>query len=347
MSDFLNTEPLSGQDSPVYSIPSLADTCPSPEEITAWNLGNHHSHQHLWQVDFRMLEEMPLSPRPLSVSRQIVPGPDYYSEGRIRALHAFCYFCYSLSGEGTFWDERGVHSIPAGSGFLVEVNDPRTGYHSKPNAEQPWEFLGFEFTGLSATALVRDLLARYGAVFSLSPQASILQRLLSYEAKNYAVVHPHAVDGAEMVIELLLVLAASARVKEEPDAASDLVKRAMQLIEERGEAVFTVTDLAQRLGVSRERLARVFRQRLNLSPHQLIQEQKIRHACFLLKDTNLPIKQIAAHLGYTDYTNFIRAFRQVMQMTPHEFALRGSIQFPYRLAQASAAPSPSLGEPEV
>ena len=334
MSDNVTAQSFLGSKDALYSIPNLAVPDPSLEEMEAWGLSHHRSYQRIWQVDFRMLEEMPLSPRPMFLSRQVILGPGYYSNGRIRAGNSHCYFCYSLSGEGTFWDERGVHSVPAGWGFLVEINDPRTGYLGEPNAERPWEFLAFEFTGLAATAMVRDLVVRYGALFALTPQSPILQRLLSYATKNYAVVHPHAMDGAEMVVELLLALAASARALEEPDAARDLVKQAMQLIEEQGDTVFTVTELAERLGVSRERLARVFRLRLNLSPHQLIQEQKIRRACFLLKDTQLPIKQIAAHLGYTDYTNFIRAFRQVMQMTPHEFYLRGSIRFPQRVASS-------------
>ncbi len=317
----------------IYSIPNLAAEEPSDAEIEAWGVLHDRSYQRIWQVDFRMLEEMPLSPRPLSLSCQTVVGPGYYSNGRVRASNGHCYFCYSLAGEGVFWDESGVYAVPEGQGFLVEINDPRTGYRGEPNETRPWEFLAFEFTGLSATALVRDLLAQYGAIFALSPQAPILQRLLSYESKNYSVVHPHSMDGAEMVIELLLALVASARAKEEPDAARDLVKRAMQMIEDHNQSVFTVTELAERLGVSRERLARVFRRQLNLSPHQMIQQQKIRRACFLLKDTGLPLKQIAANLGYTDYTNFIRAFRQVMRMTPHEFHLHGSIQFPKRLAQ--------------
>lgn len=342
MSEISLPKPLSLDKHSVYSIPPLAVADPPLAEIEAWNQ-SHHTHHRLWHVDFRMLEEMPLSPKPMAISRQVVAVSGYFSTGRIRADYRHCYFCYTLSGRGIFWDERGVHFVQEGSGFLVEINDPRTGYRSEANPTEPWEFLAFEFTGLSATALVRDLLAQFGAIFTLPVQTPILQRLLSYQAKNYAVVHLHAMDAAEMVIELLLALAASARTKEEPDAARDLVKQAMQLIEEQDGSVLTVTQLAEQLGVSRERLARVFRRRLNLSPHQLIQEQKIRRACFLLKDTALPVKQIAAHLGYTDYTNFIRAFRQVMQMTPHEFSVRGSIQFPPRLSPGYAK---AVGEEE-
>ena len=292
-----------------------------------WGVLHDRSYQRLWHLDFQVLEEMPLSPRPLSLGRQMVTGPGYYSDGSLRTPEDHCYFCYSLSGVGTFWDARGVHSLPATKGFLVEINDPQAGYCGEPNLEQPWEFLAFTFTGLAAHAMTRDLVGRYGGIYTLPMQSPILQRLLSHATGGYAVARPHAVDGAEIVIELLLALAASARSQEEPSAVQDLVRHALQLIEEHGEAPLSVQELAQRLDTSRERLARAFRLQLDLSPHQLIREQRIRRACFLLKDTDMPIKQIAVHLGYTDYTNFIRAFRQVMRMTPREFYLHGSIPF--------------------
>jgi len=299
-------------------------------DIQEWSVQHHRSYQRLWQVDFQILEEMPLSPRPLNLSRQAVVGPGYYSDGSLRTMDDHCYFCYSLSGVGTFWDARGVQTLPPGSGFLIEINDPQGGYYGEPNSEQPWEFLAFTFTGLAAHAMTRDLVGLYGAVYTLPMQSPILQRLLSHATGSYAVARPHAVDGAEIVIELLLALAAAARSQGEPSAVQNLVRRALQLIEENGETSLSVQELAKRLDTSRERLARAFRFQLNLSPHQLIREQKIRRACFLLKDSDMPIKQISAHLGYTDYTNFIRAFRQVMQMTPHEFSLHGSIPVLHR-----------------
>jgi len=330
MSDSVSPSQTVPPESHAYSMATLASAGAPAEVVEAWDRIHGHSYEQLWRVEFRLLEEMPHSARPLALSRQVVTGHGYYSDGLLRAAHDHCYFCYSLSGAGTFWDGRGVHSVPAGWGFLVEINDPQTGYRADLNTETPWRFLAFEFTGLAARALVRDMVGRYGALYEIAVQAPIVQRLQSFETKDYKVAHIHALDGAEIVIELLLALAASARLREDPAMGQDLVKRALRLIEEHTESEFGVSELARCLGVSRERLSRVFRLRLNLSPHQLIQEQKIQHACFLLKDTDMPIKQIAARLGYTDYTNFIRAFRQVMHMTPREFHVHGSIQFQMR-----------------
>ncbi len=87
----------------------------------------------------------------------------------------------------------------------------------------------------------------------------------------------------------------------------------------------SVSMLASRLGVGREQLARSFQKCLGWPPQQIIREMKMRRASFLLKDTDLPVMQIAERLGYSDQTNFIRAFRAVLGTTPHEFRRHGTI----------------------
>ena len=175
--------------------------------------------------------------------------PGYRSEGR-RRWDTHCYFCCTLAGEGTFWNERGEYRLLPNTGFLCEINDPRTGYRAEPG----WQFLAFEFTGLAARAMVRDLLARYGPVYTLDPMAPILRRLLSFETQGTAVVPLDGLDGAELVLELLLALADSARTQEAPDAAGDLVTRAMHLIHDSEAPGMSVEAVAEAVGVSREGL---------------------------------------------------------------------------------------------
>ena len=87
----------------------------------------------------------------------------------------------------------------------------------------------------------------------------------------------------------------------------------------------TVQDVARQIGVSREHLSRCFQKRFGMSPRQFCLEQRMRKACVLLKDTDMPIKAIAEQLGYAEYSNFAHAFRQVTRMMPGEFRLRGTL----------------------
>lgn len=298
------------------TLPPLGEV---PEAAVHWVFTLPHTHRRLWDVRFQLLDSLPLSPRPQNISVQAVVEPGYRSEGQRRG-DTHCYFCCTLAGEGVFWDGRGESRVPPGTGFLCEINDPRTGYRAEPG----WQFLAFEFAGLAARAMLRDLLARFGAVYTLDPAAPVLGRLLSFETQGTAVVALDALDGAELVLELLLALADCARARKAPDTAGDLVTRAMHLIHDREAAGTSVESVAEAIGVSREGLTRAFRRRLGRSPGEVILEWKVQQAGFLLKDTDLPVKAIADRLGYTDYTNFIRAFRKVTGLTPHQFRLRGS-----------------------
>lgn len=295
-------------------------------EADAWAANHGRTVQWLWTVGFQPLTVMPHFPRPIDVSVQMANTPLYLCENRLRQWEDHCYFCLTLSGVGGFADAHGIHRLPPGRAFLTPINDPATRYFYPPEATGPWRFLAFTFTGRCADDMVRDLRERYGSIYSLDLNAQIVMRLLSLEHPTYRTLHPDAIDAAELVLDLLFALAASARSREAPDAARDLVARAMQYIGEGLEFDLTVEELAERMGISRERLARAFRDRLEQSPRDILQQRRIRQACVLLKDTQLPVKEIAARMGYSDHTSFIRGFRNVTGMTPQRFRKEGDLR---------------------
>ena len=290
-----------------------------------WAQVHPRTYHRLWQVNFDVSRKMALSPRPIAVSEQNVLDARYHSDGRYRQSEDHCYFCYTLSGEGIVRAAGVEVPVPAGQAFLIKINDPQAGYRVAPKAAPEWRILAFEFTGLAAEALVGDLRERYGSVYPMDPHLPVLQRLRSFEAQKYAIVHAHAVDGIALVLELLTEVAAAARAQEKIAGAQTLVERAMTLVQTGSDLELTVEALADGVGVTRECLARAFRRHLDRSPHEVIRQHKIRHACFLLKDTDLPVTAISAQVGYADHTNFIRAFRQVTGVTPRQFRLHGSI----------------------
>ena len=298
------------------------------EQYHRWDVTHRQTWRSIWHMDIVPLPEMPLFLYPMSVGVQSTNDPRYEAEGRLRSGQDYCYFCYTLSGIGGFSDRNGVHHVGEGHAFLTEISDPEMRYFYPAVDRNRWEFLAVNFRGLAARAMVREMVTNYGSIYQLSPQSPIIKRLLGFESSPYTTMHPHALDGAEIVLELLLALAASARAREEPDPAMDLIKQALAIIDSDLELDLNVGTLARRMGVNREYLSRAFQKCLQRSPKEILLEMKIRRASFLLKDTDISIKQIAARLGYSDYTNFIRAFRLVTKMTPNEFRQHGSISLP-------------------
>jgi AraC-like DNA-binding protein len=291
--------------------------------VQQWAVIHDQSHEILWTTGFHVLDETPLMPCPRTISVQTVSDPRYHSDGTFRLTSNECYFCCTLEGQGWFRNERGAYSITRGRGFLTEINDPQAGYFYSDETRAPWRFLAFTFVGLPAQSLVRGLAKTYGSVFEVDLQTPIIKRLLAFESRSIGLVDLHLVDAAALVLDFLMTLAAAARAGEATDATAVLVRRAIQLTAVHLEEDLSVERLAALAGTSREHLSRAFRKRLGVSPRQFLLTQKMRQACYLLKETNLPIKQIAGHIGYTTYANFFAAFRRECGMTPHDFRLRG------------------------
>ncbi len=70
---------------------------------------------------------------------------------------------------------------------------------------------------------------------------------------------------------------------------------------------------------TKRHLTRIFMQYLNITPHQYILNKKIDKASLLLKETDLPITQIAYELGFQNYSSFYSAFKKVMNISPENF----------------------------
>ncbi len=262
---------------------------------------------------------------------QIARDPGYWCDCKYRENSRIRYFCYTLSGVGGFRDQNGTYRVPAGQGFLVETDDPRACYFYPPEATEPWRFLAFTFLGLQAHVMVRAILREYGPVFRLPPESPIIKRLLGYKIGDYMhgrmnLVQMPLFDGVQLVTDLLLALLESRRSQDQAQHGSDLVRQAIAMIVTHTEGDLRVGDVAQRLGVSREHLSRQFHRQLGKSLRTFMLEQRIRRACLLLKETDMPIKTISDVLGYQAYSNFSESFALMTRMTPRQFRRYGRLE---------------------
>lgn len=315
----------------------IADILPLPisvpftrEEQLEYFRVHPQTFEVLWNCGFLIFGDAPLFPRPLTVSTQVVRTPQYRCDCRIRQGDPIRYFCYTLSGTGGITDASGTYRVREGEAFLVETGNPLTSYYYPSDATEPWRFLAFAFHGLQAHVTVRALLRQYGPVYRLPRESRIIQRLLAYEPPHSSPGQTHLsqmqlTEAVELVTDLLTSLMMSRQHDEKPDLAQDLVHQAVTMIADDATLNLRVGDVAQRLGVSREHLSRLCHNRLGKSLRTLMLEQRIHRAGRLLKETDTPIKTIAEMLGYTNYSNFLNAFKDVMEMTPHEFRMRGML----------------------
>jgi AraC family transcriptional regulator len=74
--------------------------------------------------------------------------------------------------------------------------------------------------------------------------------------------------------------------------------------------------LAQQVGFSSYHFARLFRQTTGESPHQFVLRQRLEVAQRLLKETDLPLAQVASEVGFPNQSHFTQVFKRHLGTTP-------------------------------
>lgn len=234
-------------------------------------------------------------------------------------------FKFTLSGEGRFQTGRKKHSLPAGHGFLCEINDPATAYYYPENGRVPWEFVYLSFIGPAATTMTREFAGRYGPVFQLPTDTGFIPEIMAWQRHDKEEARITPADGARIVAGLFAALSQSKAGLNQSDAGFALARSMQRLVRKYLYQFCNVKLLSAQLGVSREHLSRVFKEQTAQTPYQYLQRQKMLEACRLLKETRLTQKEVAAKMGYDVPAHFTRTFMRVMHLTPRRFRVVGVI----------------------
>ncbi|NVO08827.1 MAG: helix-turn-helix transcriptional regulator [Bacteroidales bacterium] len=103
------------------------------------------------------------------------------------------------------------------------------------------------------------------------------------------------------------------------------VQKILFFIEQNYLNIFTMTDIADYIGVNESTISREFQKNKICSPKRLLMYFKVMHSVELLKNTNLKIKEIADLSGFTNEQRYIECFGRTLETTPNEFRKKQSI----------------------
>jgi AraC family transcriptional regulator len=77
--------------------------------------------------------------------------------------------------------------------------------------------------------------------------------------------------------------------------------------------------LAQQVNLSAYHFARLFRRTTGESPHQFVLSKRLEAAERFLRETDLPLSQIAQAVGFPNQSYFTQVFRQHRSLTPRRY----------------------------
>ena len=105
------------------------------------------------------------------------------------------------------------------------------------------------------------------------------------------------------------------------------LNKAIDFIRNNYDKGIRIPDIANEVNMHRVSLYRLFKERLNISVEEYIQNYRMDKAVFILLNSDLSITEIAVRVGMSDYPHFCRQFKKYYGFTPSEyrkqFAIKG------------------------
>jgi AraC-like DNA-binding protein len=130
----------------------------------------------------------------------------------------------------------------------------------------------------------------------------------------------------EAIVLQLLVITARCSREERTSNTRAWLSNIHKVIEDRYLNEFRLSELASLAGVHRVHLVREFRKHYGATIGQYIRKLRIDHACQLLGQTNLPLREISSTCRFADQSHFTKQFRKLSGLTPAAYRnlVRGS-----------------------
>ena len=100
--------------------------------------------------------------------------------------------------------------------------------------------------------------------------------------------------------------------------SNDTIRRIISYVMQHYKDPITLEDMASETGFSKEYFCRFFKQHLNITFLQYVNEVRISHAGRLLSSTDLPIQEVMRESGFTNQTVFNRLFKETYGITPRQ-----------------------------
>jgi AraC family transcriptional regulator len=94
------------------------------------------------------------------------------------------------------------------------------------------------------------------------------------------------------------------------------LRRAKEILAANSSGRILLADVARECGLSRQYFTKAFKATTGFAPHRWLQQHRIDHAKQLLRETSLPIADIAIRCGFADQSHLTRVFTALAGHSP-------------------------------
>ncbi len=121
------------------------------------------------------------------------------------------------------------------------------------------------------------------------------------------------------------------------------LQRVLAHVRENIEKELAVSELAQVVGMSQYYFSKLFKMSTGTTPHQYVMRQRVERAQELLRESQLPLVDVASQTGFETQSHFTSVFRRLVGITPkryREMRTEGSSALEVMASQEAKANDP-------
>ncbi|MBD1852061.1 AraC family transcriptional regulator [Leptolyngbya sp. GB1-A1] len=96
------------------------------------------------------------------------------------------------------------------------------------------------------------------------------------------------------------------------------LQQVLNYIQTHLERDLSLAELAETLNLSPTYFASVFKQAIEVSPHQYVIQQRVERAKLMLSKTDLAISDIALQVGFSSQSHLTQQFKRLTGVTPKQ-----------------------------
>ena len=245
-----------------------------------------------------------------------MPNEHYDWSNHNRGPHQSVCIQYNVQGSINYI-ERGHHfTVTPGQAFIFSYLED-TRYYLSPERDELYECLWLNLHGAGLREHWHYLRQQFGSIITLDEKSPTLRSLKQIYEMAAPRLNTSQLVMATAVYRLVMQIADDLHARWQ--RTEPPVDQAIEQLIQYPTGTWSLKSVAARFGVSREHLTRRFNEKMGISPSQYLIQQKLQRALILLKETTLPITQVAEQSGFGTSHTLIRQMQTAQGMSPTEY----------------------------
>lgn len=230
---------------------------------------------------------------------------------------------FVLEGHGFYSVNGNTWSIESGQMFLIYPGESVV-YCSDKNI--PWTYAWIGFNGVGVDTVLKNCGFSKNQLVLPAPDMQRCIQCFDDFFEHISLSFSDRLYRESILLKLIAILSEHhARLMPDHDSGktdygdNKYVNLAIDYINEMYRQNISVVDIAEKVGITRSHLNYSFQKELNVSIQKFLIDFRMHKAANFLINTTLPVKEIAAQVGYQDQLVFSKAFKKRFGMSPTNY----------------------------